>query len=192
MVTGKGHRRVVTGHRGGKSVVLSDQRREPYKFKTVAGFEHTYIWSTNGSFEANPDKVDQELPRSALPPADGSLLPYRDLSACKDRRFVNLGSFAGGAGIPDTLARTRGHVRARRIANARNTNCGLRDNAGRRAVAGTRRRRDGASFPARHCRPAGDAPWLAQQGRTAGDDGFRHAGARTGLVRGATIVSNAR
>jgi hypothetical protein len=32
MVTGKGHRRVVTGHRGGKSVVLSDQRREPYKF----------------------------------------------------------------------------------------------------------------------------------------------------------------
>jgi hypothetical protein len=74
MVTGKGHRRVVTGHRGGKSVVLSDQRREPYKFKTVAGFEHSYIWSTNGSLESDPDKVDQELGRSALPPADGSLL----------------------------------------------------------------------------------------------------------------------
>jgi hypothetical protein len=26
MVTGKGHRCVVPGHRGGKSVVLSDQR----------------------------------------------------------------------------------------------------------------------------------------------------------------------
>src|SRR5712672_2922528 len=78
MITGKGHRRVVTGHQGGKSVVLSDQRRQPYKFKTVAGFEHTYMWSTmwstNGSHESNPENVDQELPKSALPSADGSLL----------------------------------------------------------------------------------------------------------------------
>ena len=74
MVTGEGHRRVVTGHRGGKSVVLSDQCREPYKFKTVAGFEHTYIWSTNGALESDPDRVDQDLPTSALPSADGSLL----------------------------------------------------------------------------------------------------------------------
>src|SRR5258707_9871593 len=74
MVTGKIHRRVVTGHRGGKSVVLTDQRREPYKFKTVAGFEHTYMWSTNGALESDPDKVEQELPKSALPSAKGSLL----------------------------------------------------------------------------------------------------------------------
>jgi hypothetical protein len=74
MVTDKGHRRVVTGHRDGKAVVLSDQRREPYKFKTVAGFEHTYMWSTDGSLESDPDKVERELPRSALPPAKGSLL----------------------------------------------------------------------------------------------------------------------
>jgi hypothetical protein len=74
MVTGKGHRRVVTGHRGGRSVVLSDQRREPYKFKTVVGFEHTYMWSTDGSLESDPDKVEQELPKSALPSANGSLL----------------------------------------------------------------------------------------------------------------------
>src|SRR5258707_11108565 len=74
MVTDKGHRRVVTGHRDGKSVALSDQRRQPYKFKTVAGFEHTYMWSTNGSLESDPEKVDQELPKSALPPANGSLL----------------------------------------------------------------------------------------------------------------------
>jgi hypothetical protein len=74
MVTGKGHRRVVTGHRNGKAVVLSDQRREPYKFKTVAGFEHTYMWSTNGALESDPDKVERELPKSALPPAKGSLL----------------------------------------------------------------------------------------------------------------------
>src|SRR5260370_39627292 len=74
MVTGKIHRRVVTGHRGGKSVVLTDQRREPYKFKTVAGFEHTYMWWTNGTLEPAPDKVEQDLPKSALPSADGSLL----------------------------------------------------------------------------------------------------------------------
>src|SRR6266403_5123776 len=74
MITGKGHRRIVTGHQGGKSVVLSDQRRQPYKFKTVAGFEHTYMWSTKGSLESNPENVDQELPKSALPSADGSLL----------------------------------------------------------------------------------------------------------------------
>jgi uncharacterized cupin superfamily protein len=74
MVTGKRHRRIVTGHRNGKSVVLSDQRREPYKFETVAGFEHTYVWSTNGGLESDPDKVEQELPKSALPPAKGSLL----------------------------------------------------------------------------------------------------------------------
>jgi hypothetical protein len=74
MVTGKGHRRVVTGHRDGKSVVVSDQRREPYKFRTVAGFEHTYMWSTNGTLESDPDMVEQELPKSALPSANGSLL----------------------------------------------------------------------------------------------------------------------
>ena len=74
MNTDKGHRRVVTGHRGGKSVVLSDQRREPYKFKTIVGFEHTYMWSTNGSLESDPDKVERELPKSALPSPDGSLL----------------------------------------------------------------------------------------------------------------------
>src|SRR6266404_5019850 len=74
MITGKGHRRVITGHQGGKSVVLSDQRRQPYKFKTVAGFEHTYMWSTNGSLESDPDTVEHELPKSALPSANGSLL----------------------------------------------------------------------------------------------------------------------
>jgi hypothetical protein len=74
MITAKVHRRIVTGHRDRKSVVLSDQRREPYKFKTVAGFEHTYMWSTNGALESDPDKVEQELPKSALPSANGSLL----------------------------------------------------------------------------------------------------------------------
>jgi hypothetical protein len=74
MIAGKGYRRIVTGHRGAKSVVLSDQRREPYKFRTVAGFEHTYMWSTDGTLESDPEEVDRELPKSALPPGNGSLL----------------------------------------------------------------------------------------------------------------------
>jgi hypothetical protein len=74
MITGEGHRRVVTGHRGGKSIVLSDQRREPYRFKTVTGFEHTYMWSTNGGLESDPDKVERELANSALPSANGALV----------------------------------------------------------------------------------------------------------------------
>ena len=60
MVTAKSHRRVVTGHRSGKSVVLSDQRREPYRFKTVAGFEHTYMWSTYGSLEPQEQFSDED------------------------------------------------------------------------------------------------------------------------------------
>lgn len=39
------HRRVVTGHRDVKSVVLSDERLPAYAFQTVSGFEQTYIWA---------------------------------------------------------------------------------------------------------------------------------------------------
>jgi len=55
-------------------VVLSNQLRERYKFKTVVGFEHTFVWSTNGTLESDPDEVERELPKSALPSANGSLL----------------------------------------------------------------------------------------------------------------------
>jgi hypothetical protein len=36
-------RRVVTGHKGGKAVVLSDTELETYAFKTIPGFEHIYV-----------------------------------------------------------------------------------------------------------------------------------------------------
>jgi hypothetical protein len=92
MVNGKGHRRVVTGYRGGKSVVLSDHRRQPYKFKTVVGFEHTYMWSTNGSLESDPAKVEHELPKSALPSANGSLLHIVTFLPAKTATYSNSGS----------------------------------------------------------------------------------------------------
>jgi hypothetical protein len=110
MVTGKGLRRVVTGHRNGKAVVVSDQCREPYKFRTVAGFEHTYMWSTNGGLESDPDKVEQELPKSALPPANGSLLhivtfPPARTAASSDPSQVAQEFLTRLPGLADTFER---------------------------------------------------------------------------------------
>jgi hypothetical protein len=67
----KAHRRLITGHRNGKSVVLSDQRRPAYAFQTVSGFEHAYIWAATGIQEADPEAVERELPKSALPASGG-------------------------------------------------------------------------------------------------------------------------
>jgi hypothetical protein len=72
--TPRAHRRVVTGHRAGKSVILSDERRPAYAFKTVSGFEHTYVWATKEVQEADPEQVERELPKSALPSPGGSLV----------------------------------------------------------------------------------------------------------------------
>jgi hypothetical protein len=70
----KTYRRVVTGHRGGKAVVLSDDKLSTYAFKNIPGFEHTYVWTIDGIHEADPATVDAVLPKSALPPAGGSLV----------------------------------------------------------------------------------------------------------------------
>ncbi|MEI9984455.1 MAG: cupin domain-containing protein [Aliidongia sp.] len=72
----KARRRVVTGHVAGKSVVLSDTALDPYLFRAVPGFEHTYVWKTAGGGEADPAQVDAALPRSALPPPGGSLVQF--------------------------------------------------------------------------------------------------------------------
>lgn len=73
-ITTKTHRRIVTGHRAGKAVILSDEQRQAYGFKTVAGFEQTYIWAAEGPIEADPAVVEQRLPKSALPAPGGSLV----------------------------------------------------------------------------------------------------------------------
>jgi hypothetical protein len=67
-------RRIVTGHRGGKAVVLSDTPLATYAFKTIRGFEHAYVWKTETASEAEPEQVDLAMPKSALPPASGSLV----------------------------------------------------------------------------------------------------------------------
>ena len=68
------YRRVVTGHRGGKAVVLSDVELSTYAFKNIPGFKQTYVWAAAGAHEADPARVDAALPKSALPPAGGSLV----------------------------------------------------------------------------------------------------------------------
>jgi hypothetical protein len=65
---------VVTGHKSGKSVFLNDELRSAYAFKTVNGFEHTYMWAAKGNTENDPDAVDRELPKSALPAKRGSIV----------------------------------------------------------------------------------------------------------------------
>jgi hypothetical protein len=74
-------------------VVPRDQRCTPQKFKTGTGFEHTYMWSTNGTLESDLNKIEQQLPNSALSSGRWLSFAYRDLCACKDRcAFVMLGA----------------------------------------------------------------------------------------------------
>ena len=53
--------------------MLSDTPLATYAFKTIRGFEHAYVWKTETASEADPEQVDLAMPKSALPPASGSL-----------------------------------------------------------------------------------------------------------------------
>lgn len=73
-ITGKKYRRIVTGHRHGKSAVLSDTVLSPYAFQSIPGFEQTYVWATDTAEEGDPARVDAKMPKSALPAPGGSLV----------------------------------------------------------------------------------------------------------------------
>jgi hypothetical protein len=62
------HRRV--GTKAGRRLCRATRSCKPTR-SSIPGFQHTYVW---GAHEADPAEVDASLPRSALPPADGSLL----------------------------------------------------------------------------------------------------------------------
>lgn len=107
----KAHRRVMTGHRDGKSVVLSGQRRPAYAFKSVSGFEHTYMWATQGVQEADPEAVERELPKSALPAPGGSLVhivtfpPAATAKRSADPSAITQEYLARLPGLADTFER---------------------------------------------------------------------------------------
>jgi mannose-6-phosphate isomerase-like protein (cupin superfamily) len=73
-VSEKPFRRIVTGHRGGKSAILRDTALPTYAFRNIPGFEQTYVWATDGSGEKDPAQVDAKMPESALPAPGGSLV----------------------------------------------------------------------------------------------------------------------
>lgn len=70
----KPFRRIVTGHRNGKSAIVRDTALAPYAFQNIPGFEQTYVWATDGAGEADPARIDAAMPESALPTPGGSLV----------------------------------------------------------------------------------------------------------------------
>jgi hypothetical protein len=61
------YRRVVTGHVNGKSTIVSDVSMQAYGFQAVPGFEHTFLWATNGSGDAIADPTSDGVPASIVP-----------------------------------------------------------------------------------------------------------------------------
>src|SRR6266496_4279494 len=76
------HRRVVTGHENGKSIIQSDERLEAYRFKAVPGFEHTLLWENRSI----PD-LSQEQKPGPLSAIVDSRARRLDASHCNYRTF---------------------------------------------------------------------------------------------------------
>jgi hypothetical protein len=68
------HRRLVTATRGGKASLVSDERLPAYAFQSVQGFEHTFLWKTEGGAAADLDRSDTPFPTSILPGPGGTTL----------------------------------------------------------------------------------------------------------------------
>jgi mannose-6-phosphate isomerase-like protein (cupin superfamily) len=68
------HRRVVTGHTGGKSVVKSDDQLNAYGFKSVPGYEHTLIWASDGIPDLRKEPAQPDYPASVVPGPGGTVL----------------------------------------------------------------------------------------------------------------------
>jgi uncharacterized cupin superfamily protein len=68
------YRRIVTGHKGNKSVVLSDATLVTYAFQSITGYEQTYVWATHKADEAGVALTDAQMPKSALPSPGGSIV----------------------------------------------------------------------------------------------------------------------
>jgi hypothetical protein len=68
------YRRVVTGHKHGKSIIQSDERLEAYQFKAVPGFEHTLLWENCGIPDLSQEQKPGRDPQSLIPGPGGSTL----------------------------------------------------------------------------------------------------------------------
>jgi uncharacterized cupin superfamily protein len=66
------HRRVVTGHAAGKSVIKSDEKLSPYRFKSVPGYEHALVWLNDGVPDLRREQGLTGYPRLVVPGPGGT------------------------------------------------------------------------------------------------------------------------
>ena len=67
-------RRIVTGHVGGRSVVLDDNRFPTYDFQTRPGFAQAFLWATPGGPFKEQERAGPDIPASILPDERGTTL----------------------------------------------------------------------------------------------------------------------
>jgi len=99
------YRRIVTGNANGRSVVQSDQQMEPYRFKTVPGYEHTLIWVNAATPDLGKEQRFDGYPDSVVPGPGGTslhLVTFPPASVFSDP------SFDGDAARDEALIRLRG------------------------------------------------------------------------------------
>jgi mannose-6-phosphate isomerase-like protein (cupin superfamily) len=70
------HRRVVTGHKGSKAVIKSDERLSAYGFKAVPGYEHTLIWASAGIPDLSQEPKLTGYPSSVVPGPGGTTMHF--------------------------------------------------------------------------------------------------------------------
>jgi uncharacterized cupin superfamily protein len=67
-------RRVVVSTVAGKSVVQSDEQLAAYRFASIPGYEHTFVWDTDGVPDLAQPQAGPVRPRSVVPGPGGSTL----------------------------------------------------------------------------------------------------------------------
>ena len=68
------HRRVVVSTVAGRSVIQSDEELPAYRFTTIPGYEHTFLWATDGVPDLTRTQAPPIRPRSVVPGPGGSTL----------------------------------------------------------------------------------------------------------------------
>jgi len=99
------HRRVVTAHVNGQSVVQSDEQVPAYAFETVSGYEHTLLWVNPTTPDLNKEPKFDRYPDSVVPGPGGTSLHL--VTFPPNAVFVDP-SFDGEAARKESLSRLPG------------------------------------------------------------------------------------
>jgi hypothetical protein len=107
------YRCVVAGNVNGRSVVHGDERMEAYQFKTVPGYERTFIWVNAGTPDLSKDQRFDRYPDSVVPGPGGTSLHVVTFPLAS---VFSGPTFDGEAAREEALIRLRGladHFEAR-------------------------------------------------------------------------------